>query len=154
MYTHTYIHTYIHIYTYIALTSVAQFVERPPTNQKITGRFLVRAHSWIVGLFPSWYTCERHATDVSLPLFLPSFPIFKNIYNKIYVIYTNIYYEAPFWGLLEFPEMVWVPGILRGLLMFPERFHDSYIGSLQQVAAIRGLRLGLGIWGNKLKQDI
>ena len=42
--------------------------------------FPVRAHAWVAGQVPSW-GCERgnclmhlSHTDVSLPLFLPSFP--------------------------------------------------------------------------------
>ena len=50
-----------------------------PQSKSVPVQFLIRAHAWVVGLFPSWGVWERQPINVSLthwrfsPLFLPPF---------------------------------------------------------------------------------
>ena len=59
-----------------ALASVAQWIERWPANQKVTG--LIPSQGTCLGCRPGprWGVREwQPHTDVSLPLFLPSLPL-------------------------------------------------------------------------------
>ena len=63
-----------------AMMSPSQLVGRRPKNQKVTSLIPGWAHAWIVGLVPGWAHTEGNRSmflshiDVSLPLFLSSFP--------------------------------------------------------------------------------
>ena len=61
-----------------ALSGVAQWTECWPINQKVTG--LIPGQGTCLGCRPGpqLRVCKRQLVDVSLPLFLPSFPLSKN----------------------------------------------------------------------------
>ena len=59
---------------YIALASVAQWIEYWPANQRVTGSIPSQGTRLGCGPGPQQGACERQPhIDVSLPLFLPSY---------------------------------------------------------------------------------
>ena len=60
-------------------------------GRRLTVQFLVRAHAWVVGLFPSWGVCKRQPIDVSFLLFLSPFHSLISIYLSIYLSSTYLY---------------------------------------------------------------
>ena len=71
-----------------ALVGVAQWIERQPANQRVAG-LIPSQGTWDCvdqgcGPGPHLGMCERQAhSDVSVPLFLPPSPFFKDKINKI-----------------------------------------------------------------------
>ena len=61
--------------SWLALAGVAQWIEHGLQTKGSLVLFPVRAHTWIVVQVPS--VGQPHI-DVSLPLFLPPFPLSKN----------------------------------------------------------------------------
>ena len=69
----------------LALSGVAQWIERQPVNQRVMGFILSQGTFLGYRPGPQWGARERQPhIDVSLPLFLPPFPSLKKEINKVF----------------------------------------------------------------------
>ena len=63
----------------MALAGVVKWIEHRLQTKGSLVWFPVREHAWIAGWVPrGGHVGGNHNTDVSLPLFLPPFPLSKN----------------------------------------------------------------------------